>query len=85
MKKEQEEQFESHLAQVFQRVTPSRTFVNTVRERIQHPAPPITIEKLPQRRKTLIVALGGVLSFSLLLITLARVAYYLIGRSKQAA
>jgi hypothetical protein len=85
MQKEQEQHIEEHLSQVFQRVVPSRAFVNTVRERIQHPATPIMIENFPPQRKTLLLTLGGVLSVSLFLLTLARIAYYLIGRSKQAA
>jgi hypothetical protein len=77
-------QIESRLEQAFERVTPSSAFVNTVRKRIQNPRPQVLVEKFSYKRRTALLALGGVLSASLLILTLARIAYYLIGRSKQA-
>jgi aspartokinase len=81
----QNQNIENRLAQAFQRVTPSRAFVNTVRERIQHTQPPMVVRQFSRRRRDMIFALGGVLSVSLLILTIARVVYYLLGRSKQAA
>jgi len=83
MEKVHDKNIEKRLAQVFQRVTPSRTFVNTVRERFQDATPQVVVEKFSQRRKATLLTLGGVLSVSLLILTIARVVYYLLGRSKQ--
>ena len=85
MNKEYEQNIESRLAQTFQRVTPSRTFVNIVRKRFDNTTQPVVMQRFSKKRRRLLFALGGVLSASLLLLTLARVAYYLIGRSKQTA
>ena len=84
MENEHEQRIESHLAQAFQRVTPSSAFVNTVRGRIHNATPQMAVKSFSQQRKSVLLTLGGVLSASLLILTLARVAYYLIGRSKQA-
>lgn len=80
----QNETIESRLAQAFQRVRPSTAFVNTVRERIQIRQPQVIVEKFSRKRQTMMLALGGVLSASLLILTLARIVYYLLGRSKQS-
>jgi type IV secretory pathway VirB6-like protein len=85
MNDEHKQNIESRLTQTFQRVTPSSAFVNTVRNRINKSAPTMTIEKFSEKRRNTLRALGGVLSVSLLILTVARVVYYLIGRSKQAA
>ncbi|PKN91454.1 MAG: hypothetical protein CVU44_19035 [Chloroflexi bacterium HGW-Chloroflexi-6] len=85
MEKEHEQHIESRLSQALLRVTPSHAFVNTVRGRIQDSAPQVMVEKFSERRKAVLFTLGGVLSASLLILTLARVAYYLIGRSRQSA
>lgn len=84
MSNESESQIESRLTHAFERVTPSRAFVNTVRERIQNPRPQVLVEKFSHKKRGVLLALGGVLSASLLILTLARVLYYLLGRSKQA-
>jgi hypothetical protein len=84
MNQEPVSQIESKLTRAFERVTPSRAFVNTVRERIQSPRPRVLIERFSPKKRGVLLALGGVLSASLLILTLARVLYYLLGRSKQA-
>jgi hypothetical protein len=84
MDSKHEQRIESYLAQALQPVTPSSAFVNTVRGRIHNATPQIVVKSFSQQRKSILLTLGGVLSASLLILTLARVAYYLIGRSKQA-
>lgn len=74
---------ESRLTQTFRRVTPSSTFVNTVRGRIHNGSQQMVMQKQSPRHH-LLLALGGVLSASLLILTLARVLFYLVGRSKQS-
>ncbi len=81
----EQDRLENRLAQTFQRVKPSPAFLNTVRERIQTRAQPVIIEKMPRKRRELLITLGGVLSASLLILTIARVIYYLLGHSKQTA
>ncbi|MDX9990976.1 MAG: hypothetical protein RBS68_02900 [Anaerolineales bacterium] len=85
MKNEHEQaRIESHLAQAFQRVTPSRAFVDTVRGRIHNRGPEVVVYRpFSHQQKEVLLTLGGVLSASLLILTLARVFYYLLGRSKQ--
>jgi hypothetical protein len=81
----QQDRLENRLAQTFQRVKPSPAFLSTVRERIQVRTPSIIIEQMPRKRRELLITLGGVLSASLLILTIARVIYYLLGHSKQTA
>lgn len=85
MNQESVSSIEFRLEKAFQRVRPSRTFVDTVRGHLQNPRPQVVVEHLPHRRRTVLMAFGGVLSVSLLILTLARVIFYLLGRSKQAA
>jgi hypothetical protein len=84
MLNEQVQNIESHLEQTFRRVTPSREFVNTVRGRMGGEVPLMAVRRRSSRRSALLT-LSGVLSVSLLLLTVARLLFYLLGRSKRAA
>jgi len=81
----EQDRLENRLAQTLQRVKPSPAFLNTVRRHIQVRTPPVIIEQMPRQRREILITLGGVLSASLLILTFARVIYYLLGRSKQPA
>ncbi|MFO7583302.1 MAG: hypothetical protein R6W69_01130 [Anaerolineales bacterium] len=81
----EQDRLENHLAQAFQRVQPSPAFLNTVRGHIQMRTPLVMVEQMSRQRREILITLGGVLSASLLILTLARVIYYLLGRSKQPA
>jgi hypothetical protein len=81
----EQDRLENRLAQTLQRVKPSPAFLNTVRGHIQTRTPPVIIKQMPRQRREILITLGGVLSASLLILTFARVIYYLLGRSKQPA
>ena len=84
MKPEQEQLVEKNLMQAFQPVRPSREFVQRLRQRIVVPQPQLIVENLERSRRSAVLAIGGVLSASLLILTVARVVYYLLGRSRHA-
>ncbi len=72
---------EARLQDILQPIRPSQKFVQTVRQRI-HFSPSVKLaDKSPQTRRVLLV-LGGVLSASLLIITLVRAIFYLTNRSR---
>jgi hypothetical protein len=75
------EALEGSLSGVLKPVRPSENFVRHVRSRINFAPPNIVVERLHNTR-TLLLALGGILSFLLVLITGTRALYYLLGRSK---
>ena len=76
---EQLDALESHLAVTLKPVTPSMEIVQRLRERIQMPARDEIVLRLGDWRR-LFVVFGGVFSGMMLLITLARAFYYLVGR-----
>lgn len=76
---EQLEELESHLAGTLRPVTPSHEIVQRLRTRIQFPAREEIVNKLNDWRRLFFV-FSGVLSGMLLLITVARALYYLLGR-----
>jgi len=72
---------EAKLQALLRPIRPSQKFVQTVRRRI-HFSPSVKLaEKSPQTRHFLLV-LGGVLSASLLIITVVRAIFYLTNRSR---
>ncbi len=75
------EALEGSLSGVLKPVHPSETFVRHVRSRINIAPPNIVVERLHDTRM-LLIALGGILSFLLVVITGTRALYYLLGRSK---
>ena len=76
---EQLEVLESHLAVTLQPVRPSKEIIQRLKARIQMPARDEIILRLRDWRRLFLV-FGGVLSGMMLLVTLARAFYYLVGR-----
>jgi len=70
---------EAHLAGTLKPVTPPREVVQRLRGRIQMPTRSEITLKLTDWRRMFLV-FGGVMSGMLVIITLARTFYYLVGR-----
>ena len=73
--------FEARLESVLHPVHPSSKYVQKLRKRINFKAPVEVAERLSSPPSMLMI-LGGVLSVSLLIITMARAIFYFINRSK---
>lgn len=70
---------ETHLSRTLKRVSPPSGMVERLRGRVQMPTrSEITLRLTDWRR--LFVVFGGVMSGMLLLVTLARMFYYFVGR-----
>jgi hypothetical protein len=72
---------EAELAALLHPVHPSARLVRTMRERIKF-KPPIEVARQFETPPSLLMILGGVLSASLLILTVARAFFYLANRSK---
>lgn len=72
---------EAELEAAFRPIRPSTKFVQTVRRRITF-KPAVEVSQRLADPPSLLLILGGVLSVSLLIITLARAFFYLTNRSK---
>lgn len=70
---------ESHLSRTLKRVTPPSGLVERLRGRVQIPSRSEIQLRLADWR-TLLFVFGGVMSGMVLLVTLARAFYYLVGR-----
>jgi len=70
---------EAHLAGTLTRVTPPMEVVQRLRERIRFPQSEEIVSRLRDWERMLFV-FGGVMSGMLILITVARALYYLVGR-----
>ena len=70
---------EAHLAGTLKRVAPPRGIVQRLRARVRLPAPRLIAERIASW-KFFFVAIGGVMSAMLLLITVARALFHLVGR-----
>jgi hypothetical protein len=70
---------EAHLAGTLTRVKPPMEVVQRLRERIRFPQSEEIVSRLRDWERMLFV-LGGVMSGMLILITVARALYYLVGR-----
>jgi hypothetical protein len=70
---------EAHLAGTLRPVTPPNEVVQRLRERIRFPQPEDIVLRLRDWERMFFV-FGGVMSGMLVLITLARAFYYLVGR-----
>jgi len=74
---------EAQLERAFQPVQPSRTFVKTVRGRIQRIAPSVVVASHPASDVPhLLLVIGGVLSALLLLAAGARALFYMLNKAK---
>ena len=76
---EQLEVLESHLAVTLKPVRPSKEIVQRLKARIQMPAREEIILRLNDWRRLFLV-FGGVFSGMMLLVTVARAFYYMVGR-----
>lgn len=76
---EELEVLESHLAVTLQPVAPSRELTQRLKARIQMPARDEIFNRINDWRKWFFI-FGGVLSGMMLLVTVARALYYLVGR-----
>jgi hypothetical protein len=70
---------EAHLAGTLRPVTPPIDVVQRLRERIRFPQPEEIALRLRDWQRMFVV-LGGVMSGMLVIITIARAFYYLVGR-----
>lgn len=70
---------EAHLAGTLKPVAPPRDFVQRLRDRIRFPAREEIVLRFQDWRKLFLV-FGGVMSAFLLLITVARAFFHLVGR-----
>ena len=71
---------EAHLAGTLTRVAPPRGFPQRLRERIRMPEPRLIAERIASWRFFFVVV-GGVMSGMVLVITVARALFHLVGRS----
>lgn len=72
------EALESTLSQTYQPVKPDNGLVSTIRRRITLAPPSVVAERISNPNRLLMIV-GGVVSGMILLLTLARVLYYLVG------
>ena len=70
---------EAHLAGTLKPVAPPRDFAQRLRARIRMPEPRLLAERIASWR-FFFVAIGGVISVMLLVITVARALFHLSGR-----
>jgi hypothetical protein len=70
---------EEHLAVTLRPVTPPREVVQRLRERIRFPQPEEIVSRFRDWQRMFVV-FGGVMSGMLVIITVARALYYLVGR-----
>ncbi|MBM3125988.1 MAG: hypothetical protein FJZ87_13100 [Chloroflexi bacterium] len=70
---------ESHLAGTLKRVSPPSDLIRRLRERIRVPDRAEIMLRLKDWRRLLLV-FGGVMSVLMLIITVARALYHLVGR-----
>ena len=77
------ESLEAHLAGTLRPVTPSKDFVRRLRERVRLPERGVFVNRL-RDWKRLFLVFGSVMSGMLLLVTVARALYYLVGRRNMA-
>lgn len=70
---------EAHLAGTLRPVVPPRDFASRLRDRIHLPERRVLVSRL-QDWNRLFIVFGSVISGMLLVVTLARAFYYLVGR-----
>jgi hypothetical protein len=73
------ESLEAHLAGTLRPVAPSKDFVQRLRERVRLPERGVFVNRLRDWNRLFLV-FGSVMSGMLLIITVARALYYLVGR-----
>ncbi len=73
--------FEARLEAVFRPVRPSNHYVQAIRRRIITRSP-VEISRRIHDRSSILMILGGILSASLLILTVARAFFYFTSHSK---
>jgi hypothetical protein len=73
-------ELEAHLAGTLRPVTPPRDVVNRLKERIRFPQPREIASHLRTEWLKMWLVFGGVMSGFLVIITIARAFFYLVGR-----
>jgi hypothetical protein len=79
LSEEQVMALEAHLAGTLRPVIPPMDVVQRLRERVRFPQPDEIVSRL-RDWKRMFVVFGGVMSGMLVIITVARALYYLVGR-----
>ena len=73
-------ELEAHLAGTLRHVTPPKDVVKRLRERIHFPQPGEIASQLRKEWTRMFLVLGGVMSGFLVIVTVARAFFYLVGR-----
>lgn len=76
------ELMEAQLAMAFRPVRPSQAFVQTVRGRIDHIAPPVVVARRLDDSPRWLLVVGGVISGLLLLAAGVRAIFYMVNKAK---
>ena len=77
------ESLEAHLAGTLRPVSPPKDFVQQLRDRIHLPKREVIVSRLRDWNRLFLV-FGSVMSGMLIIITVARALYYLVGRRNMA-
>ncbi|MBN1451705.1 MAG: hypothetical protein JW963_11880 [Anaerolineales bacterium] len=77
------ESLEAHLAGTLRPVAPPKDFAQRLRDRIRFPERGVFVNRLRDWNRLFLV-FGGVMSGMLVVITIARALYYLVGRRNMA-
>jgi hypothetical protein len=77
------ETLEAHLAGTLRPVSPPKDFVTQLRDRIHLPRREVIVSRLRDWNRLFLV-FGSVMSGMLIIITVARALYYLVGRRNMA-
>jgi hypothetical protein len=77
------ESLEAHLAGTLRPVTPPKDFVQRLRERVRLPERGVFVNRLRDWNRLFLV-FGSVMSGMLIVITIVRALYYLVGRRNMA-
>jgi len=77
------ETLEAHLAGTLRPVSPPKDFVQQLRDRIHLPKREVIVSRLRDWNRLFLV-FGSVMSGMLIIITVARALYYLVGRRNMA-
>jgi len=75
------ESLEAHLAGTLQPVAPPKDFVQRLRSRIRLPERDLIVSRLRDWNRLFLI-FGSVMSGMVIVITIARILYYLFGRRK---
>ena len=73
---------ENQIARALQPVQPKQEFVQHVRRRIHLAPMPVVAQRLKTTPNQLLLAIGGIVTATLLIITGTRALFYLLGRIK---